>query len=102
MKNPDQFAALHAYSPYHNVEDGVAYPPILLPTGANDPRVNPYHSRKFTARLQAAQDGDGVVLLRTSGDTGHGGGTPLDEVIELLTDQYSFVFHHLNVPVIEQ
>ncbi len=82
VKDPDQFAALYAYSPYHNIVDGVQYPPTLLPTGANDPRVNPSHSRKFTARLQAAQDGGGTVLLRTSGDTGHGGGTPLDEVIE--------------------
>ena len=97
VKDPEQFEALHAYSPYHNVDDGVAYPPILLPTGANDPRVNPAHSRKFTARLQAAQDGGGLVLLRTSGDTGHGGGTPLDEIIELVTDQYAFIFHHLGV-----
>lgn len=99
VQNSEQFAALYAYSPYHNVRDGVAYPPILMPTGANDPRVNPYHSRKFTARLQAAQDDGGLVLLRTSGGTGHGGGTPLNEIIELLSDQYAFVFHHLSVPV---
>ena len=97
VKDEDQFAALHAYSPYHNVEDGQSYPPVLLPTGANDPRVNPAHSRKFTARLQAAQGGDGVVLLRTSSDSGHGAGTPLDEVIELLSDQYAFIFHHVGV-----
>jgi len=99
VEDPDQFQALYAYSPYHNIEDGVHYPPTLLPTGANDPRVNPSHSRKFTARLQAAQDGEGVVLLRTSGETGHGGGTPLDEIIELLSDQYAFLFHYLGVPV---
>jgi prolyl oligopeptidase len=101
VENPKHFAALHAYSPYHNLREGVSYPPILLPTGANDPRVNPAHSRKFTARLQAVQGGDGMVLLRTSGDTGHGGGTPLDEVIELLSDQYAFVFHHLGVSQVE-
>jgi prolyl oligopeptidase len=102
VKDPDQFAALYAYSPYHNVKDGVSYPPMLIPTGANDPRVAPLHSRKFTARMQAAQNGGGQVLLRTSGDTGHGGGTPLDETIEQLTDQYAFVFHHLNVPLGDQ
>lgn len=102
VKDPAQFAALRAYSPYHNIQDGVSYPPILLPTGANDPRVEPFHSRKFTARLQAAQNGGGQVLLRTSGDTGHGGGTPLDETIEELTDQYAFIFHHLNVSVSDQ
>ena len=101
VENPEHFAALRAYSPYHNLQEGVSYPPILLPTGANDPRVNPAHSRKFTARLQAVQGGDGMVLLRTSGDTGHGGGTPLDEVIELLSDQYAFVFHHLGVGMVE-
>ena len=97
VEDPEQFAALRAYSPYHNLREGVSYPPILLPTGANDPRVNPAHSRKFTARLQAVQGGTGEVLLRTSGETGHGGGTPLNEVIELLSDQYAFVFHHLGV-----
>jgi prolyl oligopeptidase len=101
VENPEHFAALRAYSPYHNLQEGVSYPPILLPTGANDPRVNPAHSRKFTARLQTVQGGDGMVLLRTSGDTGHGGGTPLDEVIELLSDQYAFVFHHLGVDMVE-
>ena len=101
VENPEQFAALRAYSPYHNLREGISYPPILLPTGANDPRVNPAHSRKFTARMQAVQGGSGTVLLRTSGDTGHGGGTPLDEVIELLSDQYAFVFHHLGVAVSE-
>lgn len=99
VQDPEQFAALYAYSPYHHVEDGVDYPPILLPTGANDPRVNPAHSRKFAARMQAAQEGNGMVLLRTSADTGHGGGTPLDAVIELLADQYAFLFHHLAVPM---
>jgi prolyl oligopeptidase len=99
VQDREQFEALYAYSPYHNINDGVDYPPILLPTGANDPRVNPAHSRKFSARLQAAQGGDGIVLLRTSSETGHGGGTPLDEVIELISDQYAFIFHHLGVPL---
>lgn len=99
VKDREQFEALYAYSPFHRVEDGVDYPPILVPTGANDPRVNPAHSRKFVARMQAAQGGDGEILLRTSGDTGHGGGTPLDEIIKLLTDQYAFIFHHLGVPL---
>ncbi|HEX9185695.1 MAG TPA: prolyl oligopeptidase family serine peptidase, partial [Vicinamibacteria bacterium] len=52
VKDPDQFRALLAYSPYHHVVDGTAYPPVLLATGANDPRVDPMHSRKMAARLQ--------------------------------------------------
>ena len=54
VKDPALFKALHAYSPYHHVKDGVRYPAVLMLTGANDPRVDPSHSRKFTARLQAA------------------------------------------------
>ena len=68
VKDPEQFKALYAYSPYHHVKDGVKYPAILFLTGANDPRVDPWQSRKMTARLQAA-DPDMLVLLRTSRPT---------------------------------
>jgi prolyl oligopeptidase len=90
-----QFAALHAYSPYHHVRDGTAYPSILFMTGANDPRVDPMHSRKMTARLQASGT-ERPVLLRTSGSTGHGAGTPLDARIDEDTDIYSFLFHEIG------
>ena len=72
VKVPEQFKALYAYSPYHHVKDKTRYPAILMPTGANDPRVDPMQSRKMVARLQAA-DPKATVLLRTSGSTGHGG-----------------------------
>ena len=71
VKDPEQFQALHAYSPYHHVKDGDEYPAVLFLTGANDPRVDPMQSRKMTARLQAA-DPAGQFLLRTSDDSGHG------------------------------
>jgi prolyl oligopeptidase len=54
VKDPEQFKALFAYSPFHNVREGVKYPAILLTTGENDPRVDPWHSKKFAAALQAA------------------------------------------------
>ena len=54
VKNPEQFKALYAYSPYHHIIDGTKYPAVLMMTGANDGRVAPYHSRKMTARLIAA------------------------------------------------
>ena len=60
VKDPDQFKALYAYSPYHHVKDGTAYPAILFPTGENDHRVNPMQSRKMTARLQAATQAQDV------------------------------------------
>jgi prolyl oligopeptidase len=66
-------------------------------TGANDPRVDPMQSRKMTARLQRANSSDNPVLLRTSSETGHGGGTPLSEKIEEYTDRYTFLFHYLKV-----
>jgi prolyl oligopeptidase len=94
VANPDHFRAMQAYSPYHHVVDGRAYPSILLLTGANDARVDPMHSRKMTARLQAA---GADVLLRTSGSTGHGSGTPLDARIEQDVDVYSFLFARLRM-----
>lgn len=96
VRNPDHFKALHAYSPYHHVNDGTSYPPTLMLTGANDPRVDPLHSRKMIARLQAASPG-GCYLLRTSGNAGHGGSSSLGQRIEQNTDAYAFVFHHLGV-----
>ncbi|HSD67050.1 MAG TPA: prolyl oligopeptidase family serine peptidase [Vicinamibacteria bacterium] len=99
VKEPDQFRALLAYSPYHNVKDGAAYPPVLLPTGANDPRVDPMHSRKMAARLQAATGGRSLVLLRASASSGHGIGTALDERIALEADVWAFLLAQLGVEV---
>jgi prolyl oligopeptidase len=97
VSDPKQFDALYAYSPYHHVKDGVAYPATLFMTGANDPRVSPYHSRKMVARLQAATSSDAPILLRTSANTGHGMGTPLGAQIEEATDIYAFLFQQLGV-----
>ena len=95
VKDKALFDAMYAYSPYHHVKDGAAYPAVLFMTGANDPRVDPYHSRKMVARLQAASP-KSTILLRTSGNSGHGIGTPLDEKIDEQTDLYSFLFAELR------
>ncbi|HXT20919.1 MAG TPA: prolyl oligopeptidase family serine peptidase [Thermoanaerobaculia bacterium] len=97
VTDPDQFAALYAYSPYHHVEDRRTYPAILFLTGANDARVDPMHSRKMTARLQAATGSRGVILLRTSSGSGHGAGTALDERIAQTVDVFAFLFAKLDV-----
>jgi prolyl oligopeptidase len=97
VKIPDQFRALHAYSPYHRVTDKTPYPAALLLTGEHDGRVNPAHSRKMTARLQAATASKRPVLLRTSGSSGHGAGTALNERIAQLVDVYSFLFEQLGI-----
>lgn len=98
VTNAEHFKALHAYSPYHRVEDGGTYPSVFFLTGANDPRVDPMQSRKFTARLQAATQKPEGVLLRTSFNTGHGGGTPLDERISQNTDVMAFVLNEIARP----
>jgi prolyl oligopeptidase len=97
VKNHEQFEALYAYSPYHHVKDGTTYPSILFLTGENDHRVNPLHSRKMTARLQAASGSDRPILLRTSANSGHGIGTALDERIEENADALSFLFTQLGI-----
>jgi prolyl oligopeptidase len=97
VKDPEQFRALYAYSPYHHVKDGVKYPAVLFLTGANDPRVDPMQSRKMTARLQAATGSKAPVLLRTSAGTGHGLGTSLSRQVEELVDVYAFLFTQLGV-----
>ncbi len=97
VKDPGQFKALYAYSPYHHVKDGTAYPAILMPTGENDHRVNPMESRKMTARLQAASSSDHPILLRTTSSAGHGIGTALDEQIEEEADVFSFLFDQLGI-----
>ena len=97
VKDPAQFTALNAYSPYHHVADGTRYPAILFLTGANDPRVDPMQSRKMTARLQAATGSSAPILLRTSASSGHGFGTALDEALGQKTDVWSFLFWQLGL-----
>jgi prolyl oligopeptidase len=97
VKDGDQFRALRAYSPYHHVNDGTAYPAILFLTGDNDHRVNPMQSRKMTARLQAANPGGRPVFLRTSSSAGHGIGTALNEAIEQNADVFAFLFDQLEI-----
>ena len=82
------------------MKDGAKYPPVLFLTGANDPRVDPMQSRKMTARLQAAA-GSYAALLRTSANSGHGAGTPLNARIEEMVDVYAFLFSQLGVKVKE-
>lgn len=97
VRDPEQFKALYAYSPYHRVLDMTRYPAVLMLTGENDPRVEPWHSRKMTARLQEASTSGLPILLRTSASSGHGIGTALGERIEEEVDTYAFLFHELGI-----
>ncbi len=97
VKDPEQFKALYAYSPYHHVVDGTKFPSILMMTGANDGRVAPYHSRKMIARLDEANKAGNPILLRTSSSAGHGIGTALSERINQSADIYAFLFAQLDM-----
>src|ERR1041385_7345787 len=97
VKNPDQFKALYAYSPYHHVRDGVKYPAVLLTTGENDGRVNPAQSRKMAARLQAATRSERPILFRSNASAGHGIGTALKVRIAEQADVLAFLFDQLGI-----
>jgi prolyl oligopeptidase len=98
VTDAEQFRAIYAYSPLQHVVDRTAYPAVMMFSGTNDPRVNPADSRKFTARLQAANASNHPILLRISG-SGHGFGTSLSEGLAQTADQYAFLFWQLGMKV---
>ena len=97
VKNPEQFKALYAYSPYHHVKDSTAYPAIFMATGETDGRVNPAHSRKMIARLQAATSSARPVYLSISAHAGHGIGSALSIRVNQQADVYAFLFDQLGM-----
>ena len=97
--DPEDFKALYAYSPYHNVRPGTRYPATLVITGDHDTRVMPAHSFKFAAALQAAQAGPSPVLLRVEQASGHHGGTTVTQGIDQDADTYAFLVRNLGMRV---
>jgi len=95
--NADEFAALRAYSPYHNIREGTEYPAILVTTADTDDRVVPGHSFKYAAAIQRAQGGDAPVLIRIETRAGHGAGVPTDKVIEDYADRWAFLVRNLDM-----
>lgn len=93
----DEFKSLFAYSPYHNIKQGVCYPPTLIMTADTDDRVVPMHSFKFGAALQVAQRCNSPILLRIESRAGHGAGTPLKKQIESATDRWAFLVKELQM-----
>ena len=89
-ENAEEFRALSAYSPVHNVKPGVCYPATLVTTADRDDRVVPWHSYKFAAELQRAQGCATPVLLRVETRAGHGAGKPTWMQIEDFADQWAF------------
>jgi len=97
--NPEEFKAIRAYSPLHNLKPGTRYPATLITTADHDDRVVPAHSFKFAAALQAAQAGPAPVLIRIETRAGHGGGKPVAKQIEEIADIWSFLVRELGVAV---
>jgi prolyl oligopeptidase len=96
---PDEFAWLHGYSPYHRVVDGTCYPGVLLTTAEGDSRVDPMHARKMAARLQEATSCGEVrpILLREEALAGHGQGKPVSQQADELADVLAFLYWQLDV-----
>jgi prolyl oligopeptidase len=92
------FPFLLRYSPYHNIVDGIAYPPTLVMTADTDDRVAPGMAKKFAARLQEATAGTtgGPILLRVETRAGHGAGKPIRKQVEEQTDLHTFLSHYLT------
>jgi prolyl oligopeptidase len=98
-EDPDDFAVLAKYSPYHQVRDGVAYPATMIVSGDADRNCNPLHARKMTARLQAANVSEYPIILDYSKFRGHSPVLPLSERVEALTDRMVFLCDQLGLPV---
>jgi prolyl oligopeptidase len=94
--NADEFKAIYAYSPLHNIKPGVKYPATLITTADHDDRVVPAHSFKYASTLQAAQAGDAPVLIRIDTKSGHGASNT-KKAIETTADIYSFILYNLGV-----
>lgn len=92
-----EFRWLWAYSPYHKLKKSTPYPITLVMTADHDDRVDPFHARKFAARLQASTTPNRPVLLRIESKAGHGAGTPLNKLLVSIADRYAFLLFALRM-----
>ena len=95
--SPEMFRYLLGYSPLHNLKPGTVYPATLVTTADHDDRVVPAHSFKFAAALQECNAGPAPCLIRIDTKAGHGGGKPIEKVIEEQADIYAFIFQNLGM-----
>lgn len=97
--NSEDFKALYAYSPLHNLKPGTKYPPTMIATADHDDRVVPGHSFKFAATMQADQAGPAPVLIRIETKAGHGAGKPISKIIDETADEWAFVASNIGMNV---
>ena len=99
--DPEEFRALFAYSPYHNIKENTEYPAVLVTTADTDDRVVPGHSFKYAAALQKAQGGSAPVLIRIETRAGHGAGVPTDKIVKDYADRWAFLVRNLGMKLPE-
>lgn len=99
VADPQEFAALHSYSPYHNVEEDINYPGVLFVSGDQDDRCNPAHVRKMAARLQDRLSQRSPILVDYSERRGHSPSMPLSVRVEALTRRIAFLCKELDIPI---
>ena len=92
----EEFKTLYAYSPLHNIRQGVKYPATLITTADHDDRVVPAHSFKYAATLQALASRENPALIRIETKSGHGASS-LTKQLEAAADIYAFTMHNLGV-----
>lgn len=96
-EDPEQFPYIYAYSPYHHVEPGTAYPAVLFYAAHEDSRVDPLHARKMAARLQSASASERPILLRIEFQAGHGVGKPIPKQADEYADILAFLADQLEL-----
>lgn len=97
-RDPDDFRALHAWSPYHNIRDGRCYPPMLVNAGERDQVAIPLHAYKFAAAMQAAQGCANPILLNVIRGAGHSLGATPEQTADSLAEETAFLMRVLSMP----
>jgi prolyl oligopeptidase len=96
------FKNLYATSAFHHVKAGVRYPAVMLTTGANDPRVDPWQAAKMAAALQAATSSGKPILLRVDYEGGHGGiGATKHQAAVIAADEFTFLLWNMGDPAFQ-
>jgi prolyl oligopeptidase len=97
-ENKEEFKYLLEMDAYHHIKKGVKYPATLITTGMNDPRVSPWMSCKFAAKLLANSSSKDPILLDVDQDSGHGMDVSFDKQYQKLADSYAFFYWQLGHP----
>ncbi len=93
---PDDWDFIQTFSPYHNLREGIDYPPILFYTATSDDRVGPVQARKMAARMQGRNIPE--VLFYENREGGHAGSADNAQRAHMLAMGIEFLKAHLFSP----